>query len=284
VAKPNSLSFFIVTYGEIYYQTEAYETLIRSAKLAGLHRPDIYIYDNTDKVGWSIPKDMNMEGVVYHHDSSNAGVSTAYNFLASKAFATATQWIVLLDQDTKLNENAVACYQRASKRLYPGIKAPRLYVNSSLFSPVRLILHRSSKLRKIATGLHKFENLSMVNSGLMIHKDLFLAAGGYNEKIKLDFADFDFIGRIKKIESHFEVLDIDFEHEASYNEQNMDKALTRYKIFLSDISQCSKPFLSDKFGYNLVKLLHTLKLSVRFRHPAFVVLYIKRLFMHTFCK
>lgn len=265
-------AFSIVVFREVFYETLAFRSLMNNSvfKSNGT-KPVVFVYDNTDLPNWMVSADQIKEAEVhYFHNSANPGISVAYNFLASQARGS-HEWMVFLDQDTTLPEDAVAGYSLAIKQ-NPDLllKVPVLKVQESIFSPSATFLRKSVILKQITTGETSLQNRTVVNSGLMVNLPLFFRAGGYDERVKLDFADFLFIDRLRKHISTFEVLPIVCQHEFSHNETDIRKALDRYKIFKSDLASCPRYSWQDTIGYFLVGASHLVKLTTKFRSLKFL--------------
>jgi len=156
------------------------------------------------------------------------------------------------------------------------IKAPLLKVNNWIFSPSKIWMKKSIIIKSISPGVHKFHSYTLVNSGLLVNIGFYLEIGGYNEKIKLDFADTVFIEKAKKKISHFELLPFVCVQDFSHNETNLDKAILRYSIYLADIRNCDGPGIKNRIGYGFVGLLHLAKLSWKFRTIKFILMAFKK--------
>jgi hypothetical protein len=268
-------AFCIVVYKEILYETLAYKSLTASLEMVGYSNSLIFIYDNTEtQVLYDYPKTSNL---FFFHNPSNPGISEAYNYMAKEAYRNGCKWIILLDQDTSLPEDAASLYIKAALRK-PDIliKAPVLFVNEKIFSPSLIFMRRSFMLKRPPKGQINFKNYTLVNSGLMINLDLFFKVGGYNNDIKLDFADVLFIDKIKQQTLIFEILDFGCKHHFSNNETDLTKALKRYSIFLSDLNCCPRRDWQDEIGYFFVGILHFLKLTMKFKSLKFFYMLIRR--------
>lgn len=274
----SKVCFLIVTYGEVFYETKTFKSLIASLRLSKFPNAKIYIFDNTDKAGWSIDKTA-IEAypqVSYYADNTNPGLCVAYNHTVNIAASASMDWIVLLDQDTDFPIHSAQEYFDASSRT-PNIylKVPVLYVNNRIFSPIILFFKRPIYLKQISPGPQDLMKISFANSGMMVNIPFFIKTGGYNEKIKLDFADYQFLNKARKFTKTFEVLPIVCEHDFSNNEKDIEKALRRYKIYVKDLANCEKKGLIDYLGYILVDTLHLAKLTYKFRTIRFFNAFIR---------
>lgn len=210
--------------------------------------------------------------VIYVNDISNPGVSAAYNKGAEVARSLGKKWLLLLDQDTYFPLDAIDRYKNCSfeKNL---IYAPMLVSGNVFLSPCRFILGRGEALKSCVTGMHLFKNESLLNSGLMISLDLFDRAGGYNERMPLDFSDHDFINRVKLYCNTFNVLDIKCTHSLSCEEQDLSKVLIRFKFYLVGAREYMR--CHGIFPILWVSLGRTVRLSLKFRSVMFFKYFFK---------
>ncbi|HTN46281.1 MAG TPA: glycosyltransferase [Flavipsychrobacter sp.] len=275
--RKDAIAFIIVAYNEVFYETHTYKTLLQSIKFSFLENYHILIYDNSDEIFWNVSfMDLSEKNhIVYFHDRKNSGLSTAYNFMAREAGSLNVKWIVLLDQDTFVPENAVEGYLKSIKDDNDiFLKVPIVYFNkNNIMSPSKFIFGRAKMLKEIIVGPQSIKEFLFINSGLMIYLPFFEEVGGYNEKIRVDFADHQFIEKVRKYVDKFEVLPLKFVQNFSHTEKNIDKAITRFKIYLNDFRNFKFEKLSRRLLYSLSVFLHTLKLTKIFKSTQFLKLY-----------
>lgn len=244
--------FGIVVYKESFPDTETFKSLLSSYKAtgdsAGLH---IYVYDNTPEsflTPFDFPYNSDVE-IEYFHNPENPGISEAYNHIGMFASENRFRSIVFLDQDTHLPDNAYGVYTNNSESV-AGLKVaiPKIMINDMLLSPSKYINFRSSALSKSPDGELSTQNLSWINSGMMVQTDFFISSGGYNPEIQLDFSDHFFVEKIKKQGvKNVWVLKLVLDQNLSAYTNTLQQDLTRYKSFLRDLSGYKK-------GKNLFKV------------------------------
>jgi rhamnosyltransferase len=228
---------------------------------------DVLVYDNSpfkmEERKDFLYKRLNIH---YVHDSTNSGVSKAYNYGASYAKKiSGKKWVLLLDQDTTFSTDLFFKYSEALKN-NPDIKlfAPILMTaNNIIFSPCRFYFGRGFPLKKVFAGLMTFHNISPVNSGMLIDLDEFFCAGMYNEAIKLDFSDFQFIERFKKKQSKFVIVDSVAQQDFSNNETDIHTLNKRYSFFCAGAKNFEKLNLFDDVKFLLVAFMRAVTLSCR---------------------
>jgi len=228
---------------------------------------DLVVYDNSLHPVWESGSVFTMEffRIHYFHDPSNPGVSKAYNFAARYAQQLKKRWILLLDQDTSFPIDTISTYVSALKN-HPTIKlfAPVLKLSDDrILSPSRYFFKRGFALKKITPGLHSLKRISPLNSGMLIELDTFIISGGYNEKIKLDFSDFQFIERFKKNSDQFCIINVISLHEFSDEETNTVKLNERFFFYCDGAKNSEKSSFCDRLIYFMVVLLRATNLVYR---------------------
>lgn len=237
----NSILFAIVTYKEKYFDCLSFKSLVRSFEVFGEGKLNVFIFDNTDFDNWEIEineiADVNIN---YFHQNDNRGISFAYNRMSDFAVENQFEWIVFLDQDTTLPIETYRVYSEKALRTTSQLTAvPIVRSNKKIISPSKYIFYRSFLFKKIDQKVLDYKYISCINSGLMVDVKFFKSVGGYNEKLKLDFCDHDFIEKVKKTECFLEILQIEFVQDFSSDNNTKQQSVNRYKIFVNDFKQFS---------------------------------------------
>ena len=177
-------------------------------------RLDLFVYDNSPTCKESNKN--NLWHIEYRHNPDNAGVSRSYNEAKDWALKIGKRWLLLVDQDTEFPSNALSSYyQSLQEEPDQECFVPRLIDHRGLLSPFRFHLGNGFRIGSISAGIHPLKKLQFINSGMLIHMETFVKAGGFNEKLKLDFSDLSFIERLRRIISHFVVVDFTAHHSLS---------------------------------------------------------------------
>lgn len=237
----NDLLFAIVTYKEKYFECLSFISLVRSFEAYKQEELNVIIVDNTDLDNWDVAKiEIENLNINYFHQKDNPGISFAYNRINDFAVENQFQWIVFLDQDTSLPIETYKVYaERASRTTGNLMAVPIVLSNKKIISPAKYLFYRSIKFNKIDQKVLNFKNVSCINSGLMVDVNFFKLIGGYNEKLKLDFCDHDFIEKVKKTEYFLDILQLELIQDFSSDNNTKQQSLTRYEIFVKDIKQFS---------------------------------------------
>jgi hypothetical protein len=207
--------------------------IIQSNLMSG-QNIDIFVYDNSVK-----PQQMpEKEGFHFHyvHDKSNAGVSKAYNEGIKKAKELNKKYVLLLDQDTNIVAADLEKYLLLADKYGENyLYAPIVYREKRIYSPayINCFIGKVQNLESFSyQEIYSLDKKSLINSGLMIPVSLIDLIGGFDENIKLDFSDFYFIEKYKKINSDVILLDLYLQHSLSGDEgKNYSAEMLRYKYY-----------------------------------------------------
>lgn len=237
--------FALVTYKEVYYETNSFKSLLSSFFNEDSNRPlFVYIYDNTPIEKWKIEEVRFSSDIKisYHHDFSNPGISKAYNKIGSFAKENGFDAVVFLDQDTHLPCELYSVYiQFCKKNTAFNVAIPKISVHDTIVSPARYHKYKSYLLTDFKKGWITINQLSWINSGMMIETDFFISSGGYNEEIQLDFSDHSYIEKIKQQGlTKVYLLPIILHQEFSAYTNSLAQDINRYKLFLRDFRSYRK--------------------------------------------
>ncbi|MDC8098922.1 glycosyltransferase [Chryseobacterium rhizosphaerae] len=272
----NNILYIIVTYKEKYYQCSSYISLIKSFSSTKVlnKQLNVFVADNTDIKNWNCEINTNMGDNlrVYYNKYNNPGLSYAYNAGVEFAKKNGFSWIVLLDQDTTLPMNFYDDYNNAIiKENNVFLKVPiTLIGHNKILSPSKYIGYRSYLYDKIEKGFKKLKGHSFINTGMLINIDFYIKVGGYNEEIKLDFTDHDFVYRCNKFAERFEVLDIKLNQDFSSLTNTKEQAIKRYYLYLRDLKSFRKGKKNKIALFFNSDFLRLLKLSIQYKSLDFI--------------
>ena len=267
----DSLSIIIVVYNTALDDSESFRSV--KAMTAPGNPLDVFVYDNSPRPQ-QLREYPNIR-ITYRHDPENSGVSRAYNSGADHARKAQREWVLLLDQDTTLPPDVLDRYETAVRK-NPGFKlfVPILQLlNGKFFSPCTYRFKRGFYLDTIAPGPHSLYKLSPVNSGILVSLNAFFEVGGYNEKVKLDFSDFQFIERFRKRYADFIVMDVVCQQDFSDDEVSYSGQANRFRYYCEGARNMEKEGIGDWLQYNMVVLLRALRLMVRYGKWKFLQTY-----------
>lgn len=259
----------IVLYNEPLYDTPTYKSLLKNSGLF------IFVYDNSPIRQQNTFK--SEDNLFYIHDGSNGGVSIAYNAAAKYAIQNGFEWILLLDQDTLFPEGTLEKYYAAIKNhSSEKLFAPHLMLdNNTHFSP-SLYRNKRGQSVLLREGIHPLPMYSPVNCGMCIHLKSFWLAGGYNEAVRIDYADFQFIERFASVCPHFCLVDVVAVQSFSNEEKDMKKMSSRFLLYLESIRGCERKNVYENICYLYVVFRHTIALTVRTCNLFFIKVFFKK--------
>ncbi|WP_265427122.1 glycosyltransferase [Chryseobacterium sp. YIM B08800] len=281
----HKILFSIVCFRENFKKTETFTDLIfsfnnKEKKIDKIDNSNlnIFIYDNTDIDEWDVSvheNEFESVNIKYEHNKNNPGISYAYNQIADYALQYGYEYIVFLDQDTKLPIDFYETYINYIENKNFEIAVPIIMTGDKIFSPSIYTNFRCKNFDNINEKNSFSKNITCINSGLLIKTDLFFLVGGYNEKLRLDFCDHEFINRILKVVAQINLIPIQLHQTFSTETNSVDKALFRYDIFLHDLFVFKK-INNNNIAINFfLDLPHLIRLSAKYKTLKF---FTKRIF------
>ena len=252
----------IVIYKCKLREARSYQTLLVSGNF-----PTFMVYDNSPAGYFCTPEAL-PSGAVYVRDEGNGGLSRAYNRAADYAASHGFTRLLLLDQDTCFPSEASQVYASADEDV--PLWAPQVRTTSGAdFSPC-YVKGWGVKGVALSPGIYDLYQYQGINSGLCIALKHFRAAGGYNDAVRLDFADFQFQNRLRRIDSRILVLPFVAVHDFSNDQREAAVLFTRFLLYLESASHCTFDGLREKLAHHFSVCKHTLALSWRTRDMRFI--------------
>ncbi len=237
---------------------------------------EFFIYDNS-------PETAEAESIVlnhktqYFHDEENSGVSKAYNVASEYALKKQIEWLILFDQDTEIKEGYLPNLKSAIKE-NSGIQLfiPKVFYRHGIMSPKRCRFFRPV-YKDFTYGTHELNDVSIINSGLVVTTRAFKQCGGYNEAVKLDFSDYQFIERLKSKIKKFYLFKGELFQDFSNDETDSKKLFSRFIIYCDSLKSYQTSRLK-RLVIIYTGLLHSLSLTKRTKNLKFITHYIKSFF------
>ncbi len=258
-----------VIYNQKIQDTSVYKTLLTEKEA-------VYLYDNSplpQSVG-DLP-----ENWIYISDPSNPGISKAYNKAAEYASANGYDWILISDQDTRYPPDAIERYReyiarnRKSSMFIPKVKIS----DNKYLSPVRNRFYFARISSTVpSSGEIRLKDYAVINSGILVTTGSFLSCGGYNDKVFLDFSDFQFIERFENIYRTACLTDIVCRQDFSDISDDQDKKIRRFEIFCRSLSGYECLQKRDRIFIHLAVARRALALSVKIRSFKPIKIFLRR--------
>lgn len=178
---------------------------------------ELVVYDNSSEeqaLGENFPFK-----TTYVHNTENGGLADAYNYALNKCVKDNTEWLLLLDHDTKLTKE----YFQEIKLKLPQIQEnkniaaiiPKIICNDTLISPA--ILRAGGFLKKTKPHMQGelSDNITGINSGTLLNIKFIRSLGGFNNTFKVDMLDYWYFHRIYNTRKKVYLLNSILEHSLS---------------------------------------------------------------------
>lgn len=211
----------------------------------------------------------------YVHSERNLGVSGAFNHAMEYAAGRGHEWMLLLDQDTKITADFLRTMLRWSRELEgrPDIAliAPTVRVGKMVVSPRRQLFNRHraySETSPVVAGGEAFA----INSGCLIRVAWLKEIGGFSNDFWLDYSDMYVCHQIyMRGGKLWRATDARLEHDMSVMDYDRLMSPWRYTNF----SRAESAF-NDLYKGRLENAVQNLRLLVRaikqrrkYRNPEF---------------
>lgn len=168
----------------------------------------------------------------YHHSRHNLGIAGACNNTMHIARDRRYQWMLLLDQDTKVHAGFFEAMLRwgneLENRFEVALVAPTVRSGNLIVSPRQYLFNRHRAYVEPAPGVASGEAFA-INSGALIRVAALESIGGFSTDFWLDYSDIyvchQFYLQGKKI---WRATDAELEHEMSVRDYDRLMTPARY--------------------------------------------------------
>ncbi len=257
----------LVLYRTVLEDCNSFKTLVGTSRMD--KKIDLLVYDNSPEVQ-ERPLDFELQGfkVRYISDTGNPGIGKAYNTAIRFAKERSKKWILFLDQDTQIAPGMLQLYlDTINIKREIQIFATTLFGNDGrLISPSKYRFKRGFRLENIPKGKAFLKKIRPINSLLLLSAEVFETVGDYNEEIKLDFSDHEFLGRVEKHYREMYVVPADNRHSlSSSDDHDLQSIKSRFIIFCKGAHVAGGSGFISGMQYFIVCLLRALKLGIKFR-------------------
>ncbi len=247
-------------------QSPTWRSIIDESKRLGV-TIDLMIYDNSP-LAQALPE--TSINIHYQHDQTNSGVSKAYNEGFHLAQRLKKKWLLLLDQDSSFSPGWLELYASAAGDDNQNVIAPIVISGKKITSPFNYWLCLGSSSKTMTPGIKSLENNYAINSGLLIPTQLFEKAEGYDELIPLDFSDFAFMHKLKKLKAQLNVMNLRLKHQlSSQQKRESNKAKERFHLYCIGNKRFIQ-YTHQPLFHSLVAIFRALKLGIQYRTSGFI--------------
>ncbi|EOI04932.1 hypothetical protein UAY_00704 [Enterococcus moraviensis ATCC BAA-383] len=257
----NTLVITIVLYQTKFSKTPSYEYL---KKIINEQRPVyLFIYDNSQKA--QEDELFHKENVYYVHDETNPGLARAYNAGAQYLAEVQGELMLLLDQDTLVEEAylEMLCSLKLAEDI--GAYVPIVHSHGRQISPLfsDKYVGRQSELPKVGTYS---ERIMSINSGTVLPKTTLTSIGSFNLDFPLDFLDHWLFWEIHRLNKKISVVDYQLEHDLSVLDYQTISS-ERYESIIRGETLFYQKYDQDKFySHKRQLILRTIKQFLRVKN------------------
>ena len=246
------------------------------------HNVSVLLYDNGTNNG----KNASEDNTPFHYVSApeNMGLPGAYNYALKEACEINAEWLLLLDQDTKLPadyfENLYEAVANHATDLNVVAAVPKMHYRDEFFSPSKVLYAGIMRpIERVFLGVYPKE-LFAIGSCSLLRVDFLREIGGFSQDYWLDSLDRWLYKQVHIRKRRVLVAEIIVEHELSV--MDFDKFISedRYENILKYeskfmINYCS--FLENIF-FRLRLCLRSIKLYLNSDNKNFALITAKQVF------
>lgn len=265
--KNYNLTFVVVLYNMKYSDSNSLKSLFKNE----IFLNQLLVIDNS--TNQEVLKYNSIENKYKFHYikmNGNAGISKAYNEAIRNVN---TKWIVFLDQDTEIDKDYInEIYNIAKIESDISAYCPIVKSNNLIVSPAIMGKYKAKTFyNEIEIQKTKEKQITFINSGVLINKEVFKAIGNYDEDIFLDFVDHDFADRYFKEFGNVKTMNSNIMHSLSaLNNDCSETALKRFEIYLKDFEVFIKKKRKSMIMYNLIIIYRAIRLSYIYKNSKFI--------------
>jgi len=236
VDKKNEFEYLIlvVVYNIKLSHSETIQSLIHSKE--ELSGSKLVIWDNSSavqedsQIAW-VKNNLNNLEVCYIHTPKNMPLSKIYNSIRSD-FQGITKFIVLLDQDSKFCSNFFIQHKILIKQgEISNLYLPIIKFKNTIISPAWLFYFKGFRYKTPFLGRVSSLFKTAINSGMIIDFHYFQNIfEGYDERLNFYGTDDYFMQKYQLHNTHFVILNYEFEHNLTYSflNPNIAEVIKRY--------------------------------------------------------
>lgn len=273
----------IILYQKTLKFSESYLTLLKAIEfykkstVENILEVSLVIFDNSFKI-----QNLDGENFRYFHYPHNPGLSYCYNKLISLAEGERADYLNFFDQDTSLPEDYFVKIEEVLLISHFELMAPVVIQRSSyiLISPYKDFYGKGFHLKfgSVQKGLLSLKDKSLINSGLVIKREVFRTCGLYNPLLPLDLSDNYLIREYRKHFNNIYLLPVEIYHSLSALEkEDIESTVKRFRIYLKAILNY-KQTVQENCVLSFFALLRSCKLSICFKSIIFLKIYFSYFF------
>jgi len=257
------LTILMVLYNQKLSESEVY-TFMHSKPRQFL----VVVYDNSTQASiQKFNKELcEVENIILLGNGENIGLSKAYQSSIStiKKLYPSTHWVLILDQDTLLNDAYFNEILSLSQSTQKCVYYPSVMTKSGLFSPKHLRLKLKINLKESVPN----QSLMIpINSGNLWPVQLFDLIH-FDEALFLDMIDYDIFFQLYHHNSHIETQLMSSSIEQNFSGETIsssEKDFIRFKIYTNDFNYFSKKWGISPITLKLILFKRALHLNWNYK-------------------
>lgn len=196
---------------------------------------NIIVFDNSN-IDYGNKEYCESNGISYYTMNQNIGLSRAYNFVLNKIKLNKSDYLLILDDDTTLNDEYIREVLESINENNADILLPLVWSKDELISPSYVSFNCRVKRIKDASAINK-KNITAINSGMVIRTNIYNNIK-YNENLFLDYVDHDFMKKVRENNYKIKVLNSSIYQAFSRNEkQTLSNVKIRFNIYKKDFKK-----------------------------------------------
>lgn len=218
-------------------------------------RLNIIIFDNSES-DYGNRKYCKENKIKYYTLNKNIGLSRAYNYVLEKIRINNNDYLLILDDDTILNDEYIDEVLRKVHESKFDLLLPVVKSNERIISPSKIIFGCRVKQIKTLDEIND-NNITGINSGMVIRTSVYNLIK-YNDKMFLDYVDHEFMRKVRAKKLKINVLEsVIYQNFFMDEKSNIKTAMKRFNIYKKDFKK-----YCDICGNNLFYRISILKLKV----------------------
>jgi len=242
------LTALIVIYNKFCSESASFKFLEKNR-----NKLNIIVFDNSE-VDYGNKKYCEDRKISYYTMNKNIGLSKAYNYVIKKICLDNDKYLLILDDDTILNDNYLLEVLNKIRELKFDILLPVVKSNNEIISPSKIVF--GCRVKKIKTiNEIKDNSITGINSGMVVRTSVYNLIK-YNDKMFLDYVDHEFMRKVRTKKFKIDILDSVIYQNFFMNEKsNIQTAKKRFQIYKNDFKKYCDICSNHVFYYiNINKL------------------------------
>lgn len=220
---------------------------------------DLIVYNNSDEV--LIEKSSEYELV---NSSGNDMLAGAYNYALNKATREGNDWLLLLDQDTRLTKeyfDELESFLNAEDSQQYAAAVPVLFKSQYHLSPISYSRYIGPFIffKPIdSTDTTSNKCVSGFNSAALISVDFMNSIGGFSTDYPLDMLDHWYFYQIHKAGKPVKILKARLEQNLSLLEIDTAMSISRYEKYIKSLFQFAHELKTTSYFFLEITLFKSL--------------------------